>query len=70
MVSFERLFDVMDALLGPEGCPWDREQTVASLRQSVLEETCELIEAVDRGDSMHIAEELGDLAFNVVFFVA
>ena len=68
MASFDRLFEIMDALLGPEGCPWDREQTVESLRSTVLEETCELIEAIDLGDPYHMAEELGDLAFNVVFF--
>ncbi len=54
--------------MGPGGCPWDREQTLETLRSTVLEETCELIDAIDIGDAKHIAEELGDLAFNVVFF--
>ncbi len=68
MEAFDRLFKIMDELLAPGGCPWDREQTIESLRSTVLEETCELIEAIDLGDSEHIREELGDLAFNVVFF--
>lgn len=68
MKLFENVSDVLDRLLGPDGCPWDREQTFQSLRSSVLEETCELIEAVDRSDSQHIKEELGDLYLNFIFF--
>lgn len=68
MKPFEKVSDILDRLLGPDGCPWDREQTFQSLRSSVLEETCELIEAVDRSDSHHIKEELGDLYLNFIFF--
>ena len=59
MATFEQLFEIMDTLMGPEGCPWDREQTLETLRSSVLEETCELIDAINTGDGFQIAEELG-----------
>jgi len=68
MKPFNDLLTVLDKLLNPDGgCPWDREQTMLSMRESVLEETCELIEAIDINDAKHIEEELGDLLFNVVF---
>ncbi|RMG11964.1 MAG: nucleoside triphosphate pyrophosphohydrolase [Planctomycetota bacterium] len=57
----------MDRLRGPGGCPWDRRQTHASLRGYLLEETYELLEALDAGDLEHVREELGDLLFQVVF---
>lgn len=66
--KFDELLQVLDTLLGPQGCPWDREQTLKSMRSSVLEETCELIEAIDLNDNEKILEELGDLFFNAVFF--
>ncbi len=66
--KFKKLLDTIDHLLGPKGCPWDREQTVISLRGSVLEEACEVIEAVDAQDDKNLIEELGDLLCNVVFF--
>lgn len=65
--EFDKLIEIIDRLLGPDGCPWDREQTLQSLRSSVLEEVCEVIEAIDLNDNAHIQEELGDLFFNVVF---
>ena len=51
----------------PDGCPWDREQTLQSLRPFVLEETYELLDAIDRGDLDGLREELGDFLFEVVF---
>jgi MazG family protein len=57
----------MRRLLGPGGCPWDREQTLATLRPFLLEETYEVLEALDEGDPDHHAEELGDLLFQIVF---
>lgn len=66
--EFEKLLSVTDELLGPEGCLWDREQTVVSMRESVLEEACEVIEAIDEGSNTDLIEELGDLLYNVVFF--
>ena len=62
-----KLIEVTERLLGPEGCPWDREQTLKSARTYVLEEVCELIEAIDLEDDEHIKEELGDLFYNAVF---
>lgn len=65
--SFNRLNGILDLLLSPEGCPWDREQTMLTLRKTLLEETCELIEAIDLNDNAHIKEELGDLFLNALF---
>ncbi len=57
----------MQRLLAPDGCPWDREQTFESLRKYTLEEACEVIDAIDRGDLGELREELGDLLLQVVF---
>jgi tetrapyrrole methylase family protein/MazG family protein/ATP diphosphatase len=57
----------MQRLLGPDGCPWDREQTPETLRPYVLEEACEVIDAIDSGNLEDVAEELGDLALQIVF---
>jgi MazG family protein len=64
---FERLLDIMARLRGPEGCPWDREQTRASLKPYLVEEAYEVLDAIDRGDLDHLREELGDLLLQVVF---
>jgi len=63
----DRLVEIMRLLRSPEGCPWDREQTLATLRPFVLEETCELLDALDEGDWPGICEELGDVVFEAVF---
>jgi XTP/dITP diphosphohydrolase len=65
-----RLLDlvaVMDRLRSPGGCPWDAEQTHASLTTYLVEETYETLEAIDTGDRQHLREELGDLLLQVVF---
>jgi len=64
---FERLLDIMRTLREPDGCPWDREQTHASLRPFVLEETYELLEAIESGSAADLKEELGDFLFEAVF---
>jgi MazG family protein len=64
---FERLVDVMRTLRSPHGCAWDREQTLRSLRPFVLEETYELLDALDRGDLDALREELGDFLYEAVF---
>jgi MazG family protein len=64
---FDRLVDIMRTLRSPEGCPWDREQTLHSLRPFLLEETYEALEAIDSGNMTELREELGDLLFEVVF---
>lgn len=63
------LLQLLNTLLGPNGCPWDREQTLVSLRTTLLEEAAEWVEAVDLEDVKHMEEELGDLFFNL-FFIA
>jgi len=65
--AIERLLAIMARLRGPGGCPWDREQTLASLRPYVLEETYEVLEAIDVGDPREHCEELGDLLLQIVF---
>ncbi len=70
MTRGARLFDlleVMDRLRSPGGCPWDAEQTHASLVQYLVEETYETIEAIDANDRDAMVEELGDLLLQVVF---
>jgi MazG family protein len=65
--EFQRLVDIMARLRGPGGCPWDREQTLESLRGFVLEETHEVLDAIDRGDHDALRGEIGDLLFEGVF---
>jgi MazG family protein len=65
--QFERLVDIMRTLRSIHGCPWDREQTLSSLRPFVLEETYELLDALDRGDLQALREELGDFLYEAVF---
>jgi tetrapyrrole methylase family protein/MazG family protein len=60
-ISFGSLYDIVIRLRGPGGCPWDREQTPASLRGDLIEETYECIEAIDEKNPAHIQEELGDI---------
>ncbi len=67
MKEFQKLLDIADRLLGPEGCPWDREQTFFTLQPYLLEETHELIEAIDVEDASKICEELGDVLYALVF---
>jgi MazG family protein len=64
---FERLVELMARLRAPGGCPWDREQTFETLRKYLLEETYEVLDAIDREDWAHLAEELGDLQLQIVF---
>src|SRR5206468_85825 len=65
--AFTRLVDLMARLHAPGGCPWDREQTPASLRPSPLEEVDEVLEAIDADDPAHLRDELGDLLLQIVF---
>lgn len=67
MAEFAKLIEITERLLGPGGCPWDQEQTMMTIRTTILEEVCEVIEAIDVGDNPHIRDELGDLFFNVIF---
>jgi MazG family protein len=65
--SLARLVEIMDRLLAPDGCPWDREQTLESLRPFLVEEAYEVLDALSTGDAAHHCEELGDLLFQIVF---
>ena len=64
--AFDRLVDIVARLRGPGGCPWDREQTLESLRPFVLEETYEVLEAIDSGNRAALREEIGDMIFEGV----
>lgn len=65
--SFQKLLGIMSALRAENGCPWDREQTRESLTPYLVEETYEVIEAIEEGSPHKIKEELGDLLFQIVF---
>lgn len=65
--NFDSLVSVMAALRGEGGCPWDIEQTHKSVRKCLIEETYEVVEAIDKEDSDLLREELGDLMFQAVF---
>src|SRR6476659_8444214 len=65
--AFTRLVEIMATLRGPDGCPWDREQTIDSLKPFILEETYEVLEAIDQHDHRGLCEELGDFLFEAVF---
>ncbi len=65
--DWDRLLEVMERLRQPGGCPWDMEQTHASLRPYLLEETFEVLEALDMGNMHKLCEELGDLLLQIVF---
>jgi MazG family protein len=65
--AFQQLVDIMARLRAPDGCPWDREQDYRSLRSFVLEETYEVLDAIDRADFRALEGELGDFVFEAVF---
>jgi tetrapyrrole methylase family protein/MazG family protein/ATP diphosphatase len=65
--TLPRLVEIMQRLLAPGGCPWDREQTLQTLRPYVIEEAHEVVDAIDRGSPADLREELGDLLLQVVF---
>lgn len=67
MTEIQRLMDIMRTLRSEEGCPWDRKQTLESLRRYAVEEVYEVLDAIDRGEVDDHREELGDLLLQVVF---
>lgn len=67
MKEFDSLLQLVEHLLGPDGCPWDREQTLQSVRSYILEEAYELVDAIEKEDTVHIQEELGDFIFTALF---
>jgi MazG family protein len=66
--KFEQLVEIMARLRAPDGCPWDREQTLDTLKQYTLEETYEVMDAIDARDWRGLAEELGDYMLQAVFY--
>ena len=64
--SFNRLYEITEKLRSENGCPWDKKQTPATLRETFVEETFEVIDAITEGDPMHAKEELGDAFFNLI----
>ncbi len=68
--SVEPLVKVLEALLSTEGCPWDRQQTHQTLKKYLIEETYEVLDAIDEGDMYKLCEELGDLLLQIVFHSA
>ncbi len=66
LTRFDTLVDIIAKLRAPDGCPWDRKQTHASLRENLLEECYEVLEALDEGDSKKLCNELGDLLMQIV----
>jgi MazG family protein len=64
--KFERFIDIVKTLRSESGCPWDKEQSPLSLKRYLLEETQELLEAIDAGDHQDVKEELGDLLYLIV----
>jgi tetrapyrrole methylase family protein/MazG family protein len=64
--KFDTLVEIIARLRGPNGCPWDKEQTHKSLRANLLSECYEVLEALDKGDAAQLSEELGDLLLQIV----
>src|SRR5947208_7498846 len=65
--SFDELVQLMQTLRGPNGCPWDRKQTLPSLKPFIIEESYEVVDAIDRDDRLDVAEEVGDMLLEAVF---
>ena len=65
--SFDELFELMKTLRGPNGCPWDRKQTLPDLKPYVIEEAYEVVDAIDRDDRRALMEEIGDMLLEAVF---
>src|SRR3954463_4858492 len=66
--SLAEAIAIMARLRGPDGCPWDREQTFDSIKRHTLEETYEVFDAIERRDWPHLKDELGDLLLQVLFY--
>lgn len=65
-LKFKNLLEMIAKLRAPDGCPWDREQTIESMKKHMLEEAGELAEAIEKNDTENIEEELGDVFLNVL----
>ncbi|MBW2029548.1 MAG: nucleoside triphosphate pyrophosphohydrolase [Deltaproteobacteria bacterium] len=65
--AFLGLNDLIKRLRGPDGCPWDRQQTDSSIKMYIIEEAYEVLDAIEKEDPDHICQELGDLIFQIMF---
>jgi len=65
----DRLVEIIAKLRSPEGCPWDKEQTAQTLKPYLVEETYEVLEAIDEGNPEHLKEEMGDLLAQLIFHI-
>src|SRR5687768_1144888 len=65
--KFEKLIEIMARLRGPDGCPWDKQQDRNTLKPMLVEETYEVLEAIDNNDPAGLTEELGDLLLHIAF---
>lgn len=65
--EFERIQEIMARLRSPDGCLWDRRQTMVDLARYLMDEACEVLDAIDEGSPAHLQEELGDLFFQILF---
>ena len=65
--EFQKLVDLLELMRSPEGCAWDREQTLADFSEHLKNEADEVLEAIEREDYANLREELGDLLYNIVF---
>jgi tetrapyrrole methylase family protein/MazG family protein len=69
MHEINSLVKILDTLLAPDGCPWDQKQTLATIKTDLLEEACELIDAIESQNKVDIKEEIGDVLFVVLFLL-
>ena len=65
-MKFDELVKIADRLRGPNGCDWDKEQTILNFKKFIFDEAQEVIEAIEKDDMKNLEEELGDLMFNIV----
>lgn len=67
MSDITPLLSILDTLLAPDGCPWDQKQTLDTIKGDLLEEACELIDAIEKKNGEEVIEELGDVLFVILF---
>jgi tetrapyrrole methylase family protein / MazG family protein len=67
MENFKKLLNIADTLLSEKGCPWDKKQTITSMKKYVIEEAIELNEAIEKNDIKNIIEEAGDVLYSIIF---
>ncbi len=66
LIKFQELIDLCSKLRSEEGCPWDRKQTYETMKKCIVDESAEVVEAIDKNDIPNLEEELGDLLFNIL----